>query len=586
MNGNDESAALLQLSGGSNVDVDEPAAITSTSSSNTVGTTTTAGANNSATIPNEDAHISEQQQATLSELIAFCQSDSLTEQGLFARLSHLEHTHTIDYSSYDILLLAICFNKRVTHGMVQFFLRRFPVRASYIAPNGFTPLHALCSNKNATIDIVRCVIEGNPGALVAQDRAGRNPLVHLCMNEELDNTMSEKILKFILFKCPESARKRCTQWGLLPIDYALFEHRCSKFCCLFIEAYPHPDRHEDEAVPTLVRSTVRILLMSQKVNDRVALVVLELLLYKYPEAMRIMRIDARSLLCRAVYTEIPRAAEICRLVIQALPELVLEHDENGLQPLHLACLGGSSPVVKCILEMRPDAIRGTTRSGAFPIHHVVSILLDSSPEAAVEMVKTLLAVDPGVASQVYRSIFPLFIACIETNDSNLMAGLKVIKSLYDAYPEAIVTAEQSFRQAIDRSAFDEEVEGFLIAQFEYAAQASDPRLIITQDEDGLLPLHRALLDVAPLGSIKLLAQADPATLLIPSNEGYLPVHVACERYQPDVVKYLVDLNIMSLRATNNRGDTPLHCACRAANYGVIELLFSQTYPTAPVATRN
>jgi hypothetical protein len=192
MNGNDESAALLQLSGGSNVDVDEPAAGATT--------TTTAREDVSASIPNEDAHISEQMQL----LRVYCESDSLTEQGLRERLSHFDLEHTIDYSSYDILLLAICYNKRVTCGIVQFFLRRFPAPDGYTAPNGFTPLHALCSNKNATIDIVRCVIEGNPGALVAQDRAGRTPLVHLCMNEELDNTMSEKILKFILFKCPDA----------------------------------------------------------------------------------------------------------------------------------------------------------------------------------------------------------------------------------------------------------------------------------------------------------------------------------------------------------------------------------------------
>jgi len=62
MNGNDESAALLQLSDGSNVDVDvdEPAAITSPSSSNTVGATTTTAAREdvSASIPNEDAQLS------------------------------------------------------------------------------------------------------------------------------------------------------------------------------------------------------------------------------------------------------------------------------------------------------------------------------------------------------------------------------------------------------------------------------------------------------------------------------------------------------------------------------------------------
>mmetsp|Transcript_16475 Transcript_16475/g.33234 ORF Transcript_16475/g.33234 Transcript_16475/m.33234 type:complete len:210 (-) Transcript_16475:2527-3156(-) len=205
------------------------------------------------------------------------------------------------------------------------------------------------------------------------------------MNEELDDTMSEKILKFILFKCPESARKCCTQRGLLPIDYALL-HRSPKFCCLLIGAYPYSDSQEDEAVPTLVRRAV--LLISQEVNDRVALVVLELLLYKYScppvreysEAMRRMRIDAWSLLHLVARIEIPRAAEICRLVIQALPELVLERDANGLQPLHLACLGGNSPVVKCILEMRPDAIRGATRSGAFPIHYAVYALCNF-PEA-------------------------------------------------------------------------------------------------------------------------------------------------------------------------------------------------------------
>jgi len=44
-------------------------------------------------------------------------------------------------------------------------------------------------------------------------------------------------------------------------------------------------------------------------------------------------------------------------------------------------------------------------------------------------------------------------------------------------------------------------------------------------------------------------------LRVLDNEGMLPVHVACERYQPDpiIVKYLVDLNIRSLCATNNRG---------------------------------
>jgi ankyrin repeat protein len=231
--------------------------------------------------------------------------------------------------------------------------------------------------------------------------------------------------------------------------------------------------------------------MSQEVDDRVALVVLELLLHKYSEAMRSMRIGDWSLLHLAARMESPRAAEICRLVIQALPELVLERDANGLQPLHLACLGGNSPVVKCILEILPDAIRVVTLGGAFPIHYAVDALYNF-PEAAVEMVKALLAVDPGVASQVHGSHFPLFIACTKTNGSNFWKGLKVIELLYDTYPEAIVTAKQTFRHAIDISRFVDVLRDFIVEQLRYVAQASNLQLVRTQDEYGMLPLHHAL----------------------------------------------------------------------------------------------
>jgi len=170
-----------------------------------------------------------------------------------------------------------------------------------------------------------------------------------------------------------------------------------------------------------------------------------------------------------------------------------------------------------------------------------------------------------------------------TKESNLIAGLEVIKSLYDAYPEAIVQDEEILRLAIAEDRLVDAAQDFLAKQLDYAAQASNLQLVITQDEDGLLPLHKALLDVAPLGSIKLLllAQADPDTLQIPDNSGSLPLHIACKHCDHTIVKYLVDLDMRSLLVADHNGDTPLHCACLAANYDVIELLLAQ-YPTAPV----
>eukprot|EP00985_Skeletonema_marinoi_P006345 scaffold2742_cov140-Skeletonema_marinoi.AAC.5 len=236
--------------------------------------------------------------------------------------------------------------------------------------------------------------------------------------------------------------------------------------------------------------------------------------------------------------------------------------------------------------MCPDAILGVTRSGTFPIHFAVAALT-KYPNAAVNATEYLLKVYPRVASQ-RSNCFPLLLACMTTKESNVVAGLEVIKALYNAYPEVIVTDEDFFRQAIDVSRFVDAAqiaENFLISQLDYATQASDLQLVITRDEDGLLPLHKALLDVAPLGSIKLLAQANPATLQITDNSGSLPLHIACKHCDPIIVKYLVDLDMRSLLVADHNGDTPLHCACLAANFDVIELLLAH-YPTVSVGERN
>jgi len=163
----------------------------------------------------------------------------------------------------------------------------------------------------------------------------------------------------------------------------------------------------------------------------------------------------------------------------------------------------------------------------------------------------------------------------------------VINLLYNAYPDAIVSDEALFRYAIDTGRFVDALRDFIVEQLRYAAQASNLQLVRTQDENGMLPLHHALEEVAPLGTIKLFVQADASTLRIPDSDGSLPIHIAASEYEcPDGIKYLLDLNIDSLLVADNWGNTPLHCACRAANYDVIELLLTQTYPTAPVATRN
>ena len=93
--------------------------------------------------------------------------------------------------------------------------------------------------------------------------------------------------------------------------------------------------------------------------------------------LRGARRNGMSLLHYAASNHLPRAVEVCRLLIQAVRGLVLELDDSmddfHLQPLHLACFRGNLPVVECILDMHPDAIRGESSGGHSPIHFAVRL---------------------------------------------------------------------------------------------------------------------------------------------------------------------------------------------------------------------
>ena len=137
------------------------------------------------------------------------------------------------------------------------------------------------------------------------------------------------------------------------------------------------------------------------------------------------------------------------------------------------------------------------------------------------------------------------LACLCTNASNSSVGLQAIKALFDANSEAIYTLDEL-------GEFATEIADFLHLQLHYARIARDSELVTTPDEDGNLPIHRALQDRAALGTIRLLVDANISILL---------TH------------------------THNNGNTLLHEACRLGEYGLIEMLLT-LYPTEQVHTQN
>ena len=208
----------------------------------------------------------------------------------------------------------------------------------------------------------------------------------------------------------------------------------------------------------------------------------------------------------------------------------------------------------------------------------------------------LLKFDPNAASKKTNDgsrRLPLHIACGAYN-----TNLSSIQVLYDAYPEAILARDRDGEVPLDRARFEENQPAidFLQTQLLYDRQAQDVTAMTTLDDNGWLPLHRALKDNAPLGSIKLLMRANPAALNVADQKGAYPLHIACKFSQVKggyiarkfssvkVVKYLVELAGYSLNNVDTKNNSPLHYACRRGNCDVVKYLLEANVPS--VSERN
>jgi len=167
--------------------------------------------------------------------------------------------------------------------------------------------------------------------------------------------------------------------------------------------------------------------------------------------------------------------------------------------------------------------------------------------------------------------------------------------LYDIYPEAILEQEQVRCMFFRNPGCVKEVGEFIISQVPYARQAKCLDLIIESmpDKSGRLPprtalVNDALVNNAPLGSIKLLIKGNVFAIQAPNNNGSLPLHIACQYHESaSVVDYLLGLEGggSSLTAVDLEDNTALHYACRGAKYDTIALLLEK-YDAVSVSKLN
>ncbi len=392
-----------------------------------------------------------------------------------------------------------------------------------------------------------------------------------CRNERVD----EGILRSLLEYFPGAAGATIDRKGWTPLHLALTNKSVTlNIIQLLIDAAPDSLR----SVSNSGHMPLHILCGSKEMNKSASVEILKLLIEKYPEAVRFADNEGALPIHIAAGSKTPK---FCQVLIEAYPESERITTAEGELPLHNACRSNIAATVEFLHKLYSDTINHEATNGFYPIHFAMSRTLDRNKlTGAAEIVQYQLDCHPNVKFQKCQGESLLYVACTLTshqnyNDPNtIVAALDVVKAIYDAHPEAI-EGESIVR---DMQSYHHHVRAFINSELVYARQAKDPSLMAALDDNGHLPLHKALQNDVSLGSIKLLVKGYPHAVQSPDNSGALPLHIACEHHDSArVIRFLVglDTDTSTLEVVDRESNTALHLACRGARHETISLLLDQ-----------
>jgi len=562
---------------------------------------------------------------TMDALKEFCKSDDLSLAALREKISQLS-TDDITQETYNKhpFLHSICMNEKVTFEMVKLIIDSFPCVASWHTANyhdRITPtyaLHCACKNEHCPSSVIELLVKEHKAAAECLTRIFNSwhvkglPL-HYYMART--SNIDINIVKLLVEAYPDSLMITSEEYDdeiYYPIHAAVCDsngEELHKIIHYLLEFNSASLRVLDGDGNTPLHLACE--------NERMTLSLVQLLISSWPEAIRMtgsngwlpihvlchrrkledtaaisilrfmLSIDSTVVRERGSQDFLPihyavgygnKSFEFCKVLINTYPESLrvagrIQYD--NLLPIHKACGGCKTrddiiDTIQYMLELDPESINERDKHGRLPIHiaatygraKTIELLLKHDPDAASKSTNQPLS--PEEDQQ-----FPLHIACYSGH-------LEAVKVLYDILPQAI-SGQGIERILLDlarkQSKYQSTVE-FLEVQRAYAWEAKDSLAMHTLDHNGWLPLHHALKDKAPLGTIKLLLVGNPSAVRKADNQFAFPLHIACEFSSVNVVRYLVerDVNGRVLEHNNANKDSILHYACRGGNLEVIKYL--------------
>ena len=234
--------------------------------------------------------------------------------------------------------------------------------------------------------------------------------------------------------------------------------------------------------------------------------------------------------------------------------MVDAEDENGNQPLHLACKRGHTETGSLLMSHEADA-NAVNKCGQTPLHIVADSIYDQ-PELSKSLIKHSAMVD----AEDENGNQPLHLACKRghTETGSLLMS-------HEADANAVNKCGQTPLHIVADSIYDQpELSKSLIKH---------SAMVDAEDENGNQPLHLACeRGHTETGSLLISHGADANAV---NKRGQTPLHIVADsRFDhPELSKSLIKHSAM-VDAEDENGNQPLHLVCERGHTETGSLLIS------------
>ena len=270
-------------------------------------------------------------------------------------------------------------------------------------------------------------------------------------------------------------------------------------------------------------------------------------------------------LCECSFSKYP--LEVVKFLVDSNPKALDQVDEAGRTVLHYSstCNSVSKDVIKYIVSKNESRLLAKTTKGSTPLHlacgHLLSLknlrhFVDSNGDVL------------KVKNNEGRT--PLYIACCEKTP------VEVIQYFTECCPLSLEMADMDGFLPLHGACCSAEPSMEII---EYLVTKNTRSLTMKAAEagNGRTPLHLVAAQAGRSQLVKFLVDKNPSMLLVPDNDGLLPVHVACALADLETVKLLLNVrpDAMRLKSTDNL--TPFTVACVSENMPVVTYM-AEAFP--------